>query len=40
VDAETGPTSLSVVLMRDLDELRQHPTLGPLVARLSLYRGR
>ena len=40
VDAETGPTSLSVVLMRDLDDLLEHPTLGALVSRLSLYRGR
>jgi eukaryotic-like serine/threonine-protein kinase len=40
VEAETGPTSLSVVLMRDLDDLLEHPSLGPLVGRLSLYRGR
>jgi eukaryotic-like serine/threonine-protein kinase len=40
VEAETGPTSLSVVLIRDLDALLEHPTLGPLVRQLSLYRGR
>jgi serine/threonine-protein kinase len=40
VDAETGPTSLSVVLIRDLDQLRDHPRLGTLTRRLSLYRGR
>jgi len=40
VEAETGPTSLSVVLIRDLDALLEHQTLGPLVRQLSLYRGR
>jgi tetratricopeptide (TPR) repeat protein len=40
VEAETGPTSLSVVLSRDLERLREHPTLGSLVRKLSLYRGR
>jgi tetratricopeptide (TPR) repeat protein len=40
VEAETGPTSLSVVLIRDLDALLDHATLGPLVRRLSLYAGR
>jgi serine/threonine-protein kinase len=40
VEAETGPTTLSVVLIRDLDALLEHATLGPLVRRLSLYAGR
>jgi serine/threonine-protein kinase len=40
VEAETGPTSLSVVLIRDLEALLEHPTLGALVRLLSLYRGR
>jgi hypothetical protein len=40
VEAETGPTSLSVVLIRDLEALLDHPTLGPLVRMLSLYNGR
>jgi serine/threonine protein kinase/tetratricopeptide (TPR) repeat protein len=40
VEAETGPTSLSVVLMEDLEGLLSHRRLGPLVRRLSLFGGR
>jgi serine/threonine-protein kinase len=40
VEAETGPTSLSVVLMEDLEGLLGHPRFGPLVQRLSLFGGR
>ena len=40
IDAQTGPTSLSVGLIPDLDLLREHPALGALVRRLSLYAGR
>ena len=40
IEAQTGPTSLSVGLIPDLDLLRDDPRLGPLVRRLSLYAGR
>ena len=40
IEAETGPTSLSVGLIPDLDLLQDDARLGPLVRRLSLYAGR
>jgi TolB-like protein/tRNA A-37 threonylcarbamoyl transferase component Bud32/Tfp pilus assembly protein PilF len=40
VEAETGPTSLSVVLIRDVEALLEHPTLGALTGQLSLFAGR
>jgi hypothetical protein len=40
VEAGTGPTSLSVVLIHDLNRLLDHPRLGRLVRRLSPYAGR
>ena len=40
IEAQTGPTSLSVGLSPDLDLLQNDARLGPLVRRLSLYAGR
>ena len=40
IEAQTGPTSLSVGLIPDLDLLHDDARLGPLVRRLSLYAGR
>ena len=40
IEAETGPTSLSVVLMEDLERLLSHARLGSLVHQLSLFAGR
>jgi hypothetical protein len=37
IEAETGPTTLSVSVDRELEALLPHPRLGPLVRRLSLY---
>ena len=40
IEAESGPTSLSVGLIPDLDRLLDDARFGPLVRRLSLYAGR
>lgn len=37
IDAGTGPTTLSISVDRELDALLDHPQLGPLVRKLSLY---
>ena len=40
LEAETGPGPVCVVIPQDLDRLLDHPRLGALVRRLSLYAGR
>ena len=40
VEAETGPATVSVVILQDLDRLLDHPRLGALVRQLSVYAGR
>ena len=37
IEADTGPTTLSISVDRELEALLPHPRLGPLVRRLSLY---
>lgn len=37
VDAMTGPTTIHATIRRDLDALLDHPRLGPLVRKLTLW---
>jgi serine/threonine protein kinase/tetratricopeptide (TPR) repeat protein len=37
VDAETGPTAISTTVLRELEPLLDHPRLGPLVRRLTMW---
>jgi hypothetical protein len=37
IEAETGPTAIVTTVVRELEPLLDHPRLGPLVRRLSLW---
>ena len=37
IDAMTGPTAIATTVARDLETLLDHPTLGPLVRRLTFW---
>jgi hypothetical protein len=37
IDAMTGPTAIVTTVIRELTPLLDHPTLGPLVRRLTLW---
>jgi Flp pilus assembly protein TadD len=37
IDAMTGPTAIVTTVVRDLEPLLEHPRLGPLIRRLTLW---